>query len=122
MIGDKTAYQDIFANQGATFRRTITLKDQNGITIDLTGSQFAGQVRRRKDSSGIAVSMAFQTNTEKTSVEVSISAAALSTMACGLTPEDPDSRYVYDIEWTRPGGDVTRIMEGRFILSKEVTR
>jgi hypothetical protein len=31
-------------------------------------------------------------------------------------------RWVYDIELTSSGGEVTRILEGRFIVTPQVTR
>jgi hypothetical protein len=36
--------------------------------------------------------------------------------------EDLTSSGVYDVEMIAPGGDVTRVLEGKFRLSKEVTR
>jgi hypothetical protein len=34
----------------------------------------------------------------------------------------PAGRWVYDIELTSVGGEVTRILEGRFIVTAEVTQ
>jgi hypothetical protein len=34
----------------------------------------------------------------------------------------PAGRWVYDIELTSSGGQVTRILEGRFIVTAQVTQ
>ena len=33
--------------QGATFSRTITIKDASNVVVDITNDTFAGQVRKR---------------------------------------------------------------------------
>ena len=48
--------------------------------------------------------------------------AISSAMLAGESESDPESKYVYDIEWTKPDGTVDRIQEGVLILSREVTR
>jgi hypothetical protein len=122
MIGDKSAVQDLIVNQGATFSRQIRLRDQENQTIDLIDSTFRGQIRRKKESPGIAASFTFALNTEKTAVTMTLTAAQTSSMVAGPTVQHPDSIYFYDVEWERPGGMITRIMEGKLLLNREVTR
>ena len=41
---------DLTIEQGATFSRTITIKDASNVVVDITNDTFAGQVRKRHQS------------------------------------------------------------------------
>ena len=103
--------------QGATFSQQLTwLIDDN--PVNLTGYTANMQVRE-KHTSPIANlnlstsngSITLGGNLGTISLLVSASATAQ------LVPKD----YVYDIEMNS-GGEVTRIIEGKFIVTPEVTR
>lgn len=121
------ANHDILIEQGATFSNTITIKDSLGVPIDITGETYSGQVR--STSGAIVVWATFTctvlnqiTNTGQVKIELSATQTAQIPVPIGVkkTP-----RYLlegqYDIERTRAGGVVDRILQGKATISGEVT-
>ena len=120
MIGSRAAKQTIYIKQGSDFAAQFQLKDAAGAVVSLAGSSFAGQIRKTKQSVTPAASFTFQIVTD--TVTYSLSKTTSSAMTAGESETDDASKYVYDIEWTKPSGVVERIQEGALILSREVTR
>lgn len=111
---------NILAEQGATFQRVITWKDADNIAQNLTGFTARMQVRDTVDDTAGAILELTTANNRITLGGVSGTVALLvdaSTMAA-LTPE----QYVYDLELVSSAGVVTRLVQGTFIVSGEVTR
>ena len=105
---------DLIIEQGATFTRTITIKDTNDTAIDISTDTFAGQVRKRHQSATAEATFSFSiTNGAGGEVTATISATDTAAMDAG--------DFVYDIEWTS-GSTVTRLMEGVATVTPEVTR
>jgi len=108
---------DITCEQGATFSRTLTVKDSNGDARDLSDYTARMQVRRTTSSSTTLVELT--TENGKISLnsngEISLSLSATETAA--LTDEG-----VYDLEIEDSSGNVERVVEGSFNLDLEVTR
>jgi len=105
---------DLTIEQGATFTRTITIKDASNAAINITGDTFAGQVRKRHQSATAEASFSFDlTNPTGGQLVASISATNTNSM----TPGD----FVYDIEWTN-GSTVTRLLEGQATVTAQVTK
>jgi len=72
------------------------------------------QVRRSTNSSTTLLSLTSATMTSVGTVAVTVSAATMNDVPAG--------RWVYDIELTSSGGEVTRYLEGRFIVKAQVTQ
>jgi len=104
---------NIVAEQGATFNLNFRV-ETDGTPWNLTGYTFAMQVRRSTSSNTTLLSITSATMTSGGHV----SATATATTMSGV----PAGRWVYDIELTSSGGQVTRILEGRFIVTPEVTQ
>ena len=105
---------NIVAEQGATFNLNFRV-ETDGVPWNLTSYTFAMQVRRSTSSNTTLLNVTSATMTSLGHVSVSISAATMTDVPAG--------RWVYDIELTAgPGGEVTRILEGRFIVTAEVTQ
>ena len=104
---------NIVAEQGATFNLNFRV-ETDGTAWDLTNYTFAMQVRRSASASTTLLNL---TTATMTSVG-HVSATATATTMSGI----PAGRWVYDIELTSSGGEVTRILEGRFIVTAEVTQ
>ena len=104
---------NIVAKQGATYNLNFTVKADD-VAWDLTTYTFAMQVRRSTASSTALISITSATMTNLGHVSVTISATTMNTVPAG--------RWVYDIELTSSGGEVTRILEGRFIVTPQVTQ
>ena len=107
---------DITIEQGSTFSRSITLTDSNNDPIDISNDTFRGQVRKHPKQDVIEASFAFAFITDGTDgkVAMTISHEDTSTMTYG--------RNVYDIEWVKANGTVTRLLEGTATVTAEVTQ
>jgi hypothetical protein len=105
---------DLTIEQGATFSRTITIKDASNVVVDISTDTFAGQVRKRHQSGTVEATMTM-TVTDGPNGEVTATISATDTAAMDT------GDFVYDIEWTS-GSTVTRLLEGVATVTPEVTR
>lgn len=120
---------DILIEQGATFELDMTLTDENGDRIDLTGHTFRGQVRASFSDSAIVATMSFTPGDQtqpatKGTVKATISAANTTTIPVPAntdSPERPITKMIYDIE-SEVAGTVYRWLQGAAMISPEVTR
>jgi hypothetical protein len=104
---------NIVAEQGATFNLNFRV-ETDGTPWDLSDYDFAMQVRRSTSSSTTLLNITSATMTAIGQVSVTVNATTMSAVPAG--------RWVYDIELTSSGDEVTRILEGRFIVSPQVTQ
>lgn len=104
--------------QGATFARLMTYKDSSGEPFDLTGCTARMHVRDLIDSETPVLELTTENGaitlggTDGT-IELILSPAQTSTIV---------SDGIYDIEVVYPTGDVDRVLQGKVILDKQVTR
>lgn len=104
---------NIIVDQGTTFSTTISLTDDNGDPIDLTGYSGRSQMRKHYTSSNSQSFSVSLSNTEGT-VALSLTAAQTANLTAG--------RYVYDVEVVSAANVVSRIIEGIVTVTPEVTR
>jgi hypothetical protein len=104
---------NIVAEQGATFNLNFRV-ETDGVAWDLSDYTFAMQVRRSTSSTTTLLNITSATMTSVGHVSATVSAATMADVPAG--------RWVYDIELTSSGAEVTRILEGRFIVTAEVTQ
>ena len=109
---------DITCDQGATFSRVITWKNSNGTPIDLTNYTARLQVRSNYPSSTVLLDL----TTENGGITLggvlgTITLAATATATAAIAADE----YVYDLELIT-GSNVTRVVEGSFTVTPEVTR
>ena len=104
---------NITVDQGTTFSTTISLTDDNGDPIDLTGYTGRSQMRKHYTSSNSQSFSVSLSNTEGT-VALSLTAAQTANLTAG--------RYVYDVEVVSAANVVSRIIEGIVTVTPEVTR
>ena len=100
--------------QGATFNRILTLKEDGGV-MDLTGYSVASLMRSTHDSSTVVGTFAC-TVSNATGGQITM------TMTNSTTGAIEEGIYVYDIEIASGAGVITRIMEGTVTVNPEVTR
>ena len=117
---------DIDCEKGATFRRVITWGDENESPINLTGFSARMQVREAFTSSTTVASLT-NANGKITlggaTGQVTIQLTASDTAALPVSTTFGDAWVgVYDLELVAPSGDVTRLLEGQFVVTPEVTR
>ena len=108
---------DITCEQGATFSRTLTVKDANGDARDLSSHTARMQVRRTVSSSSTLITLTTENGriSLNSSGEITLSITAVDTASI-------TDGGVYDLEIISSGGAVERVVEGNFYLDLEVTR
>ena len=109
-----SGYLDLQINQGATFKRVITIADANDTPLNISSNTFRGQVRKRYTSTDVLATFTC-TVTDATNGKLSIELTDAETSAI------PAGHWVYDIEWVN-GAEVARLLEGQAITTAEVTR
>jgi hypothetical protein len=104
---------NIVAEQGATFNLNFRV-ETDGTPWNLSDYTFAMQVRRSSSSNTTLLNITSATLTAIGQVSVTVPATTMNSVPAG--------RWVYDIELTSSGDEVTRILEGRFIVTAQVTQ
>ena len=105
---------NILIEQGATFAKTLTIKDATGDPINLTGKTFASKLRRRPTDVNAAGTFTF---TVINAALGTVSWTMPATTTAGIVAEP----HYYDVEMTE-GSTVTRLMEGTAFVNFEVTK
>ncbi len=100
--------------QGATFTRTLTVKENNS-AMNLTGYSVASKMRSTHDSSTVV-------GTFTCTISNASGGVITMQMTNSTTADIEEGVYVYDIEITSSAGTVTRLMEGNITVNPEVTR
>jgi hypothetical protein len=112
---------DITIEQGATFRRNLTVR-REGVLQDFTGWTFAAKMRAQYSSA--SAMLTFDVNViSLTGGVIQLYAAATATAA--LPTYDPPNALVgyWDLELTDPGsGDIIRLLEGCATIRPEATK
>jgi hypothetical protein len=127
--------QDLTVNQGETWSFVYTHKDAAGSLINLTGytarmmvkaayvDGFQAYFSTGSDANGGSISLGGSAATVTLAMTADQSARLVDNASLVLVPEDknPILVYRYDLELVSAAGVVTRVLEGRFILRREVT-
>jgi hypothetical protein len=130
--------QDLHVYQGATWRFVYAHSDGNGATVDLTG--YSARMTAR---SGYGASSEVALATGSTDAGTITLGGALGTVTLSMTAAQSGAlggnllayvfaqrpvpaprqieEYRYDLELVSPAGEVTRALEGRLYLHREVT-
>ena len=108
-----TAYQDLYINQGTDFTTALTLTDNFGNPINLSGSNLLSQAK--KSFTGNAAITFATTVADPTNGLVYLSIDAANTISV------PSGTFVYDVLVQDPQNNITRVLEGRLFLSAAVT-
>lgn len=104
---------NLLIDQGSTFATSITITNDAGEPVDLTGYTGAGQMRRHY-SSLTYIPLTINISANVGIVGITLSADQTTAIAAG--------RYVYDVELTTAAGVVSRIVEGVATVTPQVTR
>lgn len=113
---------DIVIEQGATFQKRLTWVDNQvpAVPIDITGYTARMQLRTAKDEPDPPIIELTDGNGRIILGGVNGTIDLL--IDCADTSALIDEFGVYDLEVESPGGVCTRLVEGSFELSLEVTR
>ena len=107
-------------DQGTTFRKSLTIKDDSSAVIDITGYTFRGQARASYGNATTVLAFDFAVRTQTGGnvgiVDMSLPASATDALVLkGVT------NYVYDVEMVEPGGTVYRLFQGTLAVSPSAT-
>ena len=108
---------NIITDQGTTFSRVLTYKDNAGIPINLTNYTAKMQVRPATDSSTVLVEL----STANGRITLGGALGTITLNAPASVMDFEGGVYVYDLELTT-GASVTRVVMGSFTNRAEVTK
>ena len=106
---------NITIEQGATFEITLTIKQGDGNPVDLSGYTARSQIREKVSSLAAAGAFVVTFPEPRTEGKLKMSLAASATALL------PARVYAYDLE-LESAGRVERLLEGKVVVSAEVTR
>lgn len=106
---------NIVADQGATWNFNFTV-DTDGTPWNLTGYSLAMMVKE-----STAVTTPYLDLPTDGTVTLNSSGQVSITVNATKMGSIPAGRWYYDLELTSGGGEVTRLLEGRFIVNAQVT-
>lgn len=109
------AKANIVVDQGADFSTTITVTDDAGAAVDLTGYTGSGQIRKHYTSS-TSTDFVVSFDSPRTEGKVTLTLARVQTANLEA------GRYVYDVEITSAANTRSRLVEGIVTVTPEVTR
>ena len=107
--------------QGATFTRTFKYKDAEGTAIDLSNHEIRMDIRTSIDAESTLLELVETTSGTGFNVDETNKNEFTLTITATDTSNLTFDTAVYDIE-IENGGLVTRLLQGKIKLSKEVTR
>jgi len=110
---------DIIIEQGATFSRVLTWKDEDEDPVNLTGYSARMQAREHQASTEPFIDL----TTANGGITLGGSGGTITlSVAATITGAIAADSGVYDLELESASGIVTRLLEGNVIISKNVTR
>lgn len=105
---------NLVIDQGSTYSVEISLSDQNGDPLNLTGYVANSQIRKWYSSSTPAAVFDTNIDTNSSSITLFLTANQTSNLVAG--------RYVYDVETTNSSNTISRLVEGIVTVTPQVTR
>lgn len=108
--------------QGATFRRVITVRDANGLAINLTGYTARAKMKgSARDADAIAEFVVTITEPLLGKIVMMLPDSVTSLIPASGKYYLNTTKYTYDLELIAPSGDVTRVLNGMIEVSPGVT-
>jgi hypothetical protein len=109
--------------RGDTRRYQVTVTDDAGLPVDLSGASIYFTVRKKYSSSSDDTDAVFQKSVGN---GISISDASSGSIAIVIAPTDtralPASLFLYDLQVNTGAGDVITAALGEFAVKADVTR
>jgi len=105
---------NIVIDQGTDFSTVITINDDDDSAVNLTGYSANAHIRKHYSSSTATVLECTFENRVNGILKLSLGRGVSSNMESG--------RYVYDVELTDSQNVRSRLLEGVFTITPEVTR
>lgn len=114
------AIQDFDIDQGSNWTEQLIWKDEALDPVDLTGYTARLQIRRRVGSSVVQLELTTGAGITLGGALGTIDLAITAAQSAAL-PARQGKRFVYDLEMVN-GSNVHRLLQGKLIVSPEVTR
>ena len=112
--------------QGTTFKRTFKYKTSTGTAISLEDHAVRMQIRKTVESSSPVLTVTESDGNGTPATSFNVSTTVPNEFELTISKEDTSAMSfntaVYDIEIQDASGVVTRLLQGKIKLSKEVTR
>lgn len=108
------AVRDVSIYRGDDFAHTLTIQDDQGDPVNVSGRTFTSQLRRYPDTTVVAATFAVSMTNAATGVVVF---SLGDTVTAGLEP----GPYAYDVQQDN-GGTITTLLAGRATVAADVTR
>ena len=107
---------NLYIDQGSTFNSVVSLRNQDGTAMNLTGYTVASQLRKSYQSSvAYSFTSSIYGSAAAGQVRLQLSASGSSAIKAG--------RYLYDIEITNTANsEKFRVLEGIVVISPEITQ
>lgn len=105
---------NLLIDQGADFSTIITVTDDNGTAVNLSGYTGAAQMRKHYTSPTAYSFTVTVSNSSSGEVTLAVNSSYSNTIPAG--------RYVYDCELTDGSGIKSRLVEGIATITPQVTR
>lgn len=102
---------NLVLEQGADFEDTFTVRDSDGLVIDMSGYSAEAQMRRHHESNSYH---SFAVNTTSTGLKLSMSATATADVEPG--------QWVYDVVVTSTANVISKPVSGKVNVKPLVTR
>lgn len=128
----------LYAEQGATLRETVALKNPDGTIPNLTGCHAQMMIRASYPAAVALITLSdvnggLVLGGAAGTIGIVVTAAATLSLPVNfttLTPAQvqaangapPMQTYVYDLDVTYPSLDVVRVVQGQFVVSATATR
>lgn len=109
------ARADLIIDQGTDFSSSIQLKADDGTNINIAGYIFTSSIRANYFSANVTANLIMViTDAANGNVTMSLDAAN--------TANIPAQRYVYDIKMKNTSNVTSRLAEGMFTVTPQVTK
>jgi len=110
---------DIYIEQGATWSLPLVWKTAEGVPIDVTGYTARMHMRKKQADADIVLDL----TTENNRIALGGVAGTITLSLSAVDTAALTTSGVYDLEMVSGDGvTVTRLLEGKYALSVEVTR
>lgn len=109
------AYAELSLDQGTDYLGQLTLSNDDGTPLDVTGSTFDCQIRKSYFSANSTA------NLEMAIVDAANGVVSL-TLDAANTANIKSGRYLYDIKRTDANNQVTRLVEGIITVTPQVSQ
>jgi len=117
LYGKCPAEVDLCLPQGQTWDTSVVW-EADGEPVNLTGYTTRMMLRTSAEAASptVSLSTATSTMTALSNGTIGLSYSAISSTAITA------ATYLYDLEVVNPAGSVRRLMQGRAVVSREITR